>query len=303
MPRSRRDQPTIDRDQLEAFWAVAQASSFHRAAEALFITQSAVTQRIKGLERVLGQLLFVRAGRTLAPTPAGEALIRYCRDLREREAGILAEIRGESAGFSGRVAIAAGTAEGIAWLAPAMAELGAKYPDLDLSLLLDDTLDPHYLLGQGLVDAALTDLPVVKRGLSTLQIGSSSLALVVSAGHCRNWPACPTWKQLSTLAAIDFAPRDRLTLDLLARCYPQQDLSALRRHFANNTAAIRTWVLKGGGFSAVPLEVLGDDLALGALRHLFPDIVTARPIYWCAGSGPPSPALAWLQARVGELLP
>lgn len=63
--------------QLEAFVAVATFRSFHRAAEALFLSQPAVTARIQSLERALGKRLFERDGRTVRLTDAGEALLPY----------------------------------------------------------------------------------------------------------------------------------------------------------------------------------------------------------------------------------
>ncbi|MDR7417048.1 MAG: LysR family transcriptional regulator [Armatimonadota bacterium] len=63
--------------QLEAFVAVATFRSFHRAAEALYLSQPAVSARIQALERALGKRLFERDGRTVRLTEAGEALLPY----------------------------------------------------------------------------------------------------------------------------------------------------------------------------------------------------------------------------------
>ncbi|MFQ5933255.1 MAG: LysR family transcriptional regulator [Dehalococcoidia bacterium] len=73
--------------QLEAFLEASQWKSFRRAAEALFLTQPALSDRIKRLERDLGQPLFHRMGRGVSLTEAGKALLPYAeralRDLRE----------------------------------------------------------------------------------------------------------------------------------------------------------------------------------------------------------------------------
>src|SRR3954467_4215570 len=63
-----------DVHQLKSFLAVAENLSFTRAAETLFLTQSAVSHQVAALERSLGAALFDRRGRSVALTPAGRVL-------------------------------------------------------------------------------------------------------------------------------------------------------------------------------------------------------------------------------------
>ena len=81
----------LDRDQLETFATVAEAQSFERAATALNITRGAVSQRIKGLEESLATILLVRV-KPVAPTPAGEVLLRHVKALRLLEGATLREL-------------------------------------------------------------------------------------------------------------------------------------------------------------------------------------------------------------------
>lgn len=67
--------------QLEYFCAVAEYGSFTRAAEACFVSQSAISQQVKALESELGCSLVVREGRSFSLTPAGEHLARRGRAL------------------------------------------------------------------------------------------------------------------------------------------------------------------------------------------------------------------------------
>lgn len=93
--------------ELEAFEAVAANRSFTRAAEALFLTQPAVTRQIASLERELKTRLFDRLGRVVALTTAGEALHRYAAEIlrliheAERTVGDVVT------GSAGRVAVGA----------------------------------------------------------------------------------------------------------------------------------------------------------------------------------------------------
>ncbi len=82
---------TVELHQLEAFVAVATFRSFHRAAEALYLSQPAVSARIQSLERALGKRLFQRDGRSVRLTEAGEALLPYA------ERAIQAVVEGQHA--------------------------------------------------------------------------------------------------------------------------------------------------------------------------------------------------------------
>jgi len=65
--------------QLDAFLAAAKSLNFSRAAESLFITQSALSQRVKNLELTMGATLFIRDPSQIKITEIGEKLLRYCQ--------------------------------------------------------------------------------------------------------------------------------------------------------------------------------------------------------------------------------
>ncbi|HET7637686.1 MAG TPA: LysR family transcriptional regulator, partial [Ktedonobacteraceae bacterium] len=67
--------------QLSVFRTVAEHLSYTRAAEALYLSQPAVTQQIRTLELMLGQRLFARRGRGIMLTPAGQELLRHVERL------------------------------------------------------------------------------------------------------------------------------------------------------------------------------------------------------------------------------
>jgi DNA-binding transcriptional LysR family regulator len=78
---------------LEAFLAVAERGSFHRAAAHLSITRTALSHRIRKFEEELREKLFIRTTRSVALTPAGLALLPRTRQLlgeaRELFAGLV----------------------------------------------------------------------------------------------------------------------------------------------------------------------------------------------------------------------
>ena len=70
---------SLSSGQLDAFVALSRHQSFSRAAEALHITQSALSQRIMKLEEELALTLFIRESHQVRLTPPGERLLRYCQ--------------------------------------------------------------------------------------------------------------------------------------------------------------------------------------------------------------------------------
>src|ERR1700688_4435349 len=120
-----------------AFLAVARERSFTRAAAKLGVSQSALSHTIRGLEARLGLRLLTRTTRSVAPTEAGERLLRTLgprldeidaelaalNDLREKPAGTLRITAGEHA------------AEAILW--PAVARLLPDYPDINVEIVID----------------------------------------------------------------------------------------------------------------------------------------------------------------------
>lgn len=295
----------LDADQLDAFWQVVEAGGFHLAASVLHLSQPAVTQRIRALEAELGLRVFVRAGRGVALTDAGRTLLRHVAQTRQAEAALREALGDGGGGLAGRLALAAGTAEGVAALVPALAEVGAAHPALDLALHLADPLDPAAWLEDGRADVVVSELPARRAGLRATRLGELAYVLVASPTLASAWADEPPLEALLGRRALDFGPTDRITLDHLAACYPGADLSGLRRHFVADTQAIARWAVEGGGFAVLPRALVADALHAGSLRLLWPGVVSRRPFYWCAAEGPPPPAakavLAALKRQIDKL--
>jgi DNA-binding transcriptional LysR family regulator len=91
----------LDTDQLRSFLAIVDTGSFIRAAERVNKTQSAVSMHIRRLEEQLNNELFVKHGRGVRLSDAGEKLIDYARQMLHVEASALTSITGS--GLAGRI--------------------------------------------------------------------------------------------------------------------------------------------------------------------------------------------------------
>jgi DNA-binding transcriptional LysR family regulator len=125
---------------LLAFLAVARERSFTRGAAKLGVSQSALSHTIRSLEERLGVRLLTRTTRSVAPTAAGERLLRTVGprfDEIDSEIAALSELRRKPAGTV-RITSGEHAAEAILW--PALAKLLPRYPDIKVELTVDQGL-------------------------------------------------------------------------------------------------------------------------------------------------------------------
>ncbi|MGN7727251.1 LysR family transcriptional regulator [Luteimonas sp. 22616] len=135
---------------LRAFCQTARLGSVSRAAEALFVSQPAVTQQLQALERELGVRLFERSGRRLIPTREGETLYELARPLVEGIDGLNGTFHEQLRGLdAGELHVAAGSST-ILYLLPKIVEaFRAAQPDVRLIL--------HNVTGAGGLDLLRSD--------------------------------------------------------------------------------------------------------------------------------------------------
>jgi len=153
---------------LLAFLAVAKEQSFTRAAAKLGVSQSALSHTIRGLEERLGLRLLTRTTRSVAPTEAGERLLRTVGprfDEIDAKLAALSELREKPAGTI-RITTGEHAAEAILW--PALAKLLPHYPDVKVELMIDygltDIVAERYDAGVRLGEQVAKDMIAVRIG-------------------------------------------------------------------------------------------------------------------------------------------
>jgi len=150
------------------FYYCAQNKSFSIAAKKLFITQSAVSQSIKSLEKRLGVTLFFRKSRSIQLTSEGELLYSYASQafnfLKAAEIK-LQEIEGLRAGE-----IRIGVSDSICkyFIMPYIKQFGQKYPNVAIKVINRTTPQLLEVLKNGLVDIAISTLPVTQEVFSSV---------------------------------------------------------------------------------------------------------------------------------------
>jgi DNA-binding transcriptional LysR family regulator len=170
--------PQPNLNDLTAFLAVARERSFTRAAAQLGVSQSALSQTIRGLEARLGLRLLTRTTRSVAPTEAGERLLRTVGPRLEEiddELAALSELRDKPAGT---IRITATENAATAVLLPTLAKLLPDYPDIKVEIVIDygltDIVAERY-------DAGVRPGETVAKGMIAVRIAPDMRMAVVGA--------------------------------------------------------------------------------------------------------------------------
>lgn len=163
---------------LLAFLAVARERNFTRAAAKLGVSQSALSQTVRGLEARLGIRLLTRTTRSVAPTEAGERLLRTVGphfDGIDDGLAALSELRDKPAGTI-RITTGEHAADAILW--PALATLLPDYPDIHVELVVEYGLTD---IVAGQFDAGVRMGEQLDRDMIAVPVGPAMRMAVVGA--------------------------------------------------------------------------------------------------------------------------
>jgi DNA-binding transcriptional LysR family regulator len=170
--------PRTDLNDIAAFLAVARERSFTRAAAQLGVSQSALSQTVRGLEARLGLRLLTRTTRSVAPTEAGERLLRAAGprlDEIDAELAALSELRDKPSGTI-RITAHDHAVKAIIW--PALAKLLPDHPDIKVEIVIDygltDIVAERY-------DAGVRIGEMVAQDMIAVRIGPDMRSAVVAA--------------------------------------------------------------------------------------------------------------------------
>jgi DNA-binding transcriptional LysR family regulator len=125
----------IDALGLEAFLAIAEEGRFQKAADALHITQTALTRRLQNLEAMLGVKLVERTTRSVAPTRIGLDFLPQARRLWSDLSNALTEIQNSGRAHRGDIVIACVPTAGVQFLPRVIQEYAARYPQNRVKIL------------------------------------------------------------------------------------------------------------------------------------------------------------------------
>ena len=174
----------MDTRQLAAFCAVVERESFSQAAARLGVTQPAVSQQVRALEKRLGRQLLDRSGRRVVPTEAGLRLYRGAQRLLSLEEHLLEEVATEDEGaLRGRLEIGASTGPGANVVTLLLCEFQQRNPDLTVALSVHDTQRIVELVARRELELGVVGAARRQRSVSFETFFRDEVVLVCPPGH------------------------------------------------------------------------------------------------------------------------
>jgi DNA-binding transcriptional LysR family regulator len=252
---------------LRVFVTVVDTQSFTRAAEALEISQPAVSKAVRELESQLETLLLERKGRSMRTSEPGRALYAYGRSIFALEREADEAVRAYCALDRGQLTIGASTTIATYWLPPRLVAFQRLHPGIGLSLVSANTRRIAELLLDCEIDVALVEGPIADARLETRPWREEEM-IVVAPG--RAGPARSKALKPAALAGEVWVLRERgsgsreVTDAVLAGF----GITAPRTIEVGSNEAVVQTVAAGMGLGLVPRICARDQLALGRVREL-----------------------------------
>ena len=174
----------MDTRQLAAFCAVVERESFSQAAARLGVTQPAVSQQVRALEKRLGKQLLDRSGRRVVPTDAGLRLYQGAQRLLALEEQLLEVVATEDEGaLRGRLEIGASTGPGANVVTLLLCEFQQRNPELTVALAVHDTRRIVDLVARRELELGVVGAARRQRSVSFETFFRDEVVLVCPPGH------------------------------------------------------------------------------------------------------------------------
>jgi DNA-binding transcriptional LysR family regulator len=255
----------MDVRQLEVLRTVADAGSFTAASRRLHVSQSAVSRQVLLLEEEIGEPVFLRLGRRVRLTSAGEALLdmsrRVLRDIHDTTAAIVEHHRS----LKGTIHLAGGMTVCLHVFPSLLKEFRRRHPGIEVKLTTGGTPQILEQIRSGAVDVGLLTLPVDADDLTQVPVMREELLLVMPRGHPlarrrRIAPAdlagqrCVLFERGSSTRRVidDMFHRERVTPRIVME--------------TENVEILKALVASGMGLTIAPYQSVVREVRAGALR-------------------------------------
>lgn len=239
---------------LQAFNEVAKTSSFSEAASNLFITQSAVSQRLAKLEEELGVTLVIRDTSGVLLTEEGEELFLYCQSQESLEMEVLVKLQGESGTLKGTYRIGTYSSVLRSVVIPSLTALMKKNQGIKIQFFTYGPFDLEDALKRAEVDLAIADFSMGNSKIEEVTLGREEFVKIESKKS-----------PLEEEIYLDHSPKDVATSDY----FRFQGLKKFKyqRNFMGDVYGIIDGVRLGLGKAIMSKHLVVNDPALKITEH------------------------------------
>jgi DNA-binding transcriptional LysR family regulator len=261
--------------QLRTFREVARRGSFSRAAEALRLSQPAVSQQVRQLEEGFGAVLLDRVGKRVFVTAAGETLLAHGeRVFAELDAARLTLSRGRDV-VAGPVRLGTGATASIYLLPSLLRRLRLRHPALELSVVTGNTREIVQAVVDNVLDVTVVTLPVSMRELTVTPFYRDPLVIIAPPEDRWRGKTSITPAALAQEPMIPFE-RGGATRTVTDRWFADAGVAPRIAMELGNAEATKKLVGAGLGLSIISAIAVKEEVAAGELVLLAPKPRLAR---------------------------
>ncbi|QIK59926.1 LysR family transcriptional regulator [Dysgonomonas sp. HDW5A] len=276
---------------LRVFYSVATFSSFTKAAEEMFITQPAVTKNIKELESELGIRLFNRISNKITLTEAGKLLLHYTEHVLTLDKKFMFDLGVLKQKFSGDLKLGASTTIGQYVLPPILAKFKMEQPEMELSLLNDNTQRIETALIEKILDLGIVEgnsknsqlkyIPFIKDEI--VAIAHSSQPLFEKDEITLN-----EFKEIPlVLRELGSGSLEVITEKLRLKDVKLKDLNVVMH--LGSTESIKTFLANSNSIGLISINAVSKEIANGEFKIIdIADFEIVRNFYFIHLHGVPS---------------
>ena len=241
--------------QLRAFVAVAQDGSFTAAARRLFVSQSAASALVRGLEKALGLKLLDRTTRRLELTPMGADLLPAAQRLLDDLLRLAGDAREVAQRRRGRVRLGTTPLLGASLLPPMLAAYAQRYPGVDLRLHDAPADELLARLRAGELDLLLATLDPVDADLVATPVLSDAMHLACARSHPLAGRRHVAWAALAYEPLLLMRPGSGLRT-LVDRCLAEAGVQPRVAQEVTQVSSALALAAAGLGLAIVPAYAL-----------------------------------------------
>lgn len=258
----------MDEHKVRVFCTVAEMKSFSKASVAMSLTQPAVSLQIQSLEEGLGAKLFDRSNGDIILTKPGRILYRYAKEISTLYASADKDFIKFIAPLKGTVKLGASSTLGN-YVAPlVIAEFKRKFPQMSVSLFVDNTKTVTDHLLEGNIELALVEGEVKKQKLKVEKLLSDEMVVIMSPSH--------PWAKKSYISVLELTKEPFLlreegsgTRQLIEKFFMKHGIhpQSIKTPFImGSTESIKGAVEEGLGISIVSKWATRKERKLGRLK-------------------------------------
>jgi len=252
----------MDLRQLEILKAVVDAGSFTKAGAKLHISQSAISRQVLLLERELNEAIFLRVGKKLRITPAGETLLqmsnRILQDLKDT-VSLISESR---EALTGTLKLVGGMTVCLYVFPTLLKEFRRLHPNVEINVTAGVSEKFIDNIRAGVVDMGLLTLPVDESDLVTMPVLKEELLLVTSGKHplSRKKRITPQDLVRQSFVLFEAGSNTRRVLDSF---FVREQINPKIVMDTENVEIIKAMVRSGLGITIIPYQAVARELRSG----------------------------------------